>query len=187
MSSIGRAADLIGRPVITLDGAVAVGEVKDVLVDPQRSVVICFTLRGRGLLGPPLVGFVTAESVRSIGRDALMVESAAEVHAHRDGLEAMLGEQQEVIGREAVTQVGASLGAVRDVLLEVNGAWATVVGYEIERRDGKRTLLPVAGGVSISSDALIMPPDIESNAANGLAGFRRALTRLRDDPLEQGA
>jgi uncharacterized protein YrrD len=187
MTSIGRAAELIGRPVITLDGAVAVGEIKDVLVDPQRSLVIGFTLRGRGLLAPPLVGFLTSEAVRSIGRDAVMIGSAADVLAQREGLASMLGEQQEVIGKEAVSQRGASLGTVIDVLIEVSGRLATVVGYEVEHRDGQRMLIPVAGGVSISADALIMPADVEAHAANGLAGFRQALTRVRHDRMELGA
>lgn len=187
MTSIGRAADLIGRPVITLDGAVAVGEVKDVLVDPQRSLVIGFTLRGRGLLAPPLVGLLTSEGVRSIGRDAVMIGSAADVLSQRQGLESMVGEQQEVVGKQAITQHGASLGSVIDVLLEVNGRWATVVGYEVEPRDGQRILIPIAGGVSVSADALIMPADIETHAANGLAGFREALTRVRPAGIELGA
>jgi uncharacterized protein YrrD len=187
MTRIGRAAELIGRPVITLDGGVAVGEIKDVLVDPQRSLVVCFTLRGRGRLASPLVGFLTSEAVRSIGRDAVMIGSGADVLAQREGLEAMVGEQQEVIGKEAITQRGASLGSVSDVLLEVNGQWATVVGYEIDRPDGQRMLIPVAGGASISADALVMPPDVEANAANGLAGFRQALVRVRHERMELGA
>jgi uncharacterized protein YrrD len=187
MTRIGRAADLIGRPVITLDGAVAVGEIKDVLVDPQRSVVVYFTLRARGLLASPLVGILTSERVRSIGRDAVMIGSAADVLAHREGLGTMVGEQQEVIGREVVTQHGASLGSVGDVLLELDGRWATVVGYEIVREDGQRALIPVAGGVSISADALVVPADVEAHAANGLAGFRQALMRLRHESMELGA
>ena len=187
MTSIGRAAELIGRPVITLEGAVAVGEIKDVLVDPQRSLVIGFTLRGRGMLAPPLVGFMTSEAVRSIGRDAVMIGSEADVLAQREGLEAMVGDQQEVIGKEAVTQRGASLGSVIDVLLEMNGRWATVVGYEVEPTDGQRMLIPVAGRVSISAEALIMPADAEAYAANGLAGFRQALTRVRHEGMELGA
>lgn len=187
MTRICRAADLIGRPVITLDGAIAVGEIKDVLVDPQRSLVICFTLRGRGRLASPLVGILTSEAVRSIGRDAVMIGSAADVLAQREGLEAMVGEQQEVIGKEAITQGGASLGSVSDVLLELDGQSAAVVGYEVERRDGQRMLIPVAGGVSISADALIMPPGVEAHAANGLAGFRQALVRVRHERMELGA
>jgi uncharacterized protein YrrD len=187
MTSIGRAAELIGRPVITLDGAVAVGEIKDVLVDPQRSLVVAFTLRGRGLVAAPLVGILTSESIRAIGRDAVMISSSEAVLAEREGLEAMVGEQQEVIGKEVINLTGASLGMVSDVLLELNDRSATVVGYEIEGHDGQRALIPVAGGVSISGDALVVPEDAEAHAANGLAGFREALMRVRHGGREAEA
>jgi uncharacterized protein YrrD len=182
VSRISRAAEIIGLPVVTLDKATAIGEVRDVLFDPGRARVIGFTLRGRGLLSSPLLGILPAEWVQAMGRDAIMVKSETSVIRDREGMASALGEQQEVIGKEVVTETGASLGEVSDVVLEVERNTATVVGYEIDHSGGQRLIVPVDGGVPISGDALVVPADADQRAATGLAGFREA--RERDQRTE---
>ena len=179
MSRIARAAELIGRPVVTLDTATAVAEVRDVLFDPDRARVIGFTLRGRGMLSPALLGILPGEWVRSIGRDALMIESETAVIRDRDGMARAVGDQQEVIGKEAVTEAGASLGTVSDVVVEVEGNSATVIGYEIEQEGGQRVIVTVEGGVPISTDALIVPSQAEQHTATGLVALRESLEHDR--------
>lgn len=182
MSRVVRATDLIGRAVVTLDRAVAVGEVRDVLFDPERSRIVGFTLRGLGLLSAPLLGILPGEWVRSIGRDAVMIDSESSVVSDRDGMQAAVGDQQEVIGREVVTDAGTSLGKVSDIVIEIEGPSGRVVGYEIERPDGPQILVPVTGGVPVSGDALVLPADAEQHAANGLSSFREMLERQAERP-----
>lgn len=179
MSRLARAGDLIGLPVVSLDSATTEGEVKDVLVDPARSRVIGFTVRGQGLLSSPLVGMLPRESVHAIGRDALMVARADAIVAQREGMERMLEDQQEVVGKEVLTRSGTSLGEVNDVVLEVDEAVADVVGYEINRPDGHTVIVPVPDSVPLSGEALLVPDDVEQQAANGLNGFREVLERAR--------
>lgn len=187
MTRLARAADLIGRPVVGLDTAAVVGEIKDVLIDPARSLVIGFTLRGRGLLSPALLGMLPAEEVRSLGRDAVMIESEAVLLRQREGMESMVGDQDEVIGKKVVSDTGQPLGTVADVVLEVDGAKAVVVGYEIEGSDGQRLLVPVPGTVPLSAGALVVPAGAEENVAGGLSSFREALERARRPASEASA
>ena len=49
-----RAREIGGRPVVTLDGAEAVAEVKDVLFSHASTRVVGFTLNRRGFLGSPM-------------------------------------------------------------------------------------------------------------------------------------
>ena len=179
MTRLVRATELMGLPVVTLDTAAAVGEVRDVLFDPERSRVVAFTVRGRGLLSPPLIGLLQTGSVRSIGRDAVMIGTADALVRHREGMTTALDDQIEVIGKEVVTDGGGTLGNVIDVVLEVDGGDAIVVGCEIERAGDTRVILPLPSGIPVSSDALVVPASTEPLAANGLGGFREVLARAR--------
>ncbi|HSH21881.1 MAG TPA: PRC-barrel domain-containing protein [Candidatus Caenarcaniphilales bacterium] len=185
MSRVIRAAELIGRPVITLDTATGIGEVRDVLFDPLRSRVVGFTLRGRGLLASPLLGILPIEWVQSIGRDAVMVASDTSLVRDRDGMQAVVGQQEEVVGKEVVNEGGASLGTVSDLVLEVDGPSARVVGYEINRPDRRQLIVPVSGRVPVSGNALVLPSDAEHGAATGLTAFRESLERRGEVPRSE--
>lgn len=187
MNRLARASDLIGMPVVALDSATTAGEIKDVLVDPARSLVVGFTVRGQGLLSSPLLGMLPREHVHAIGRDALMVPTADGVVAEREGMTTLLEGQQDVVGKEVVTQSGTSLGTVNDVVLEIDEAAANVVGYEIDRPDGHTVIVPITHGTPLSGEALLVPDDVEQGAANGLNGFRDALDRLRMNHSGAGA
>lgn len=180
MTRVTRASELEGMPVVTLDTATTVAELRDVLFDPERSTVIGFTLRGRGLLSSPLLGILPVEWVRSIGRDAVMIASEESLVRDRDGMQATVGQQEEIIGKEVVTDTGASLGTIRDVVMDVDGPSARVVGYEIDRPDGHQIIVPVTGPVPISGDALVLPADAEERAAGGLSAFRETLAQRRE-------
>jgi len=176
-----RATELMGLPVVTLDTAAAIGEVRDVLFDPARSRVVALTVRGRGLLSPPLLGLVPSGSVSSIGRDAVMIASADSLVRQRDGMSSAVDDQIEVLGKEVVTDGGGTLGSVVDVVLEVDHGAATVVGAELERSGESRVIVPLPQSVPVSSEALIVPVSAEPLAANGLGGFREVLARWRSE------
>jgi uncharacterized protein YrrD len=174
-----RATEVIGLPVVTLDTAVAVGEVRDVLFDPSRSRVVAFTVRGRGLLSSPLLGLLPGAAISAIGRDAVMIATADALVHERSGMASTLDDQIEVLGKEVVSDGGGTLGNVLDVVLEVEGGDATVVGAEIERAGEGAVILPLPSGTPVSADALVVPAAAEPYAANGLGGFREVLARAR--------
>jgi uncharacterized protein YrrD len=179
MTRLVRATELMGLPIVTLDTAAAIGEVRDVLFDPARSRVVAYTVRGRGLLSPPLIGLLPVSAVASIGHDAVMTTSEAAILREREGMSAALDNQIEVLGKEVVSDNGEALGNVLDVVLEMEGGDAVVVGAEIDRPAEGRVILPLPAGIPLSPDALIVPAIAEPYAANGLAGFRDVLSRAR--------
>ena len=88
-------------------------------------------------------------------------------------------DQIEVIGKQVVTDNGGAIGSVIDVVLEVDGGEAIVVGAEVERSGERRVIVPLPAGIPVSSDALVVPAASEPLAANGLGGFREVLERSR--------
>lgn len=178
-SRIARASELIGRPIIALDSATEVAEVKDVVVDTQAARAIGFTLRGRGLLAGPTPGFLPIDAVHAIGRDALMVPSADAISEPDDARSAAPSEEADLIGKEAVSATGASLGTVSDVILAIDGSSAAVVGYELAARNGNQVIVRAPESAPLSADALIVPDEVVDGATSGLASFRGSLERTR--------
>jgi uncharacterized protein YrrD len=174
-----RAADLIGTPVTTLDSATIVGEVRDVLFDPLRWRFLGFTLRGRGLLSPPLIGVLPAAGMRALGRDAVMVSSDAVVLREPEDMRSALGEHEDAVGTEVVTDQGLRLGRITDLVLETGGQSVAIVGFVV-MREGRETVVPLLPDSGPNwGEALVVPASVEGLGAGGLIGFREALERTR--------
>jgi len=173
MSPLVRASQLIGMPLITLDTAEVVGEVRDVLTDPQAGTVAAFTVRGRGLLSPSLIGLLAMERVHAIGRDTLIIASADAIH-DVDARDLQPTDQPEIIGRHVVTSAGDEVGTITDLVLETEAPTASIVGCEIERTDGQRLLTPVVSPAVLVEDPLVIGEGL-APAAYGLTGLRGLL------------
>lgn len=180
MTRIVRAGDVIGMPVVTLDEATIVGEVRDVLFDPGEARVAGFTLRGRGLLSPPLLGLLPGADVRALGQDAVMIESESAVIRDKQRIREHVPKKREAPGSEVVTDDGEPVGTVSDIVLEIGDDGMTVVGYCIERDDGRELIVPTLEAPREWSDVIVVPPGIEERAAEGLVGFSLLLERSRE-------
>lgn len=187
MTRVVRAGDLIGMPVITLDEAVTLGEVRDVLFDPLESAFVGFTVRGRGLLSPPLIGYLPADAIAATGEDAVMIETDSRLVREHDQIEQQMAGRQEAPGNEIVTEGGQSLGTVSDVVLEIGPDSANVVGYCLTRENGRELIVPAPAAPLEWSATIVVPDGIERRSAEGIAGFSRLLQswRIGDDPISQ--
>jgi uncharacterized protein YrrD len=189
MSVLMRAREVIGRPVVTLDGAEAVAEVKDVLFSHANAAVVGFTLNRRGFLSSTQKDVLPWLRVAALGRDAVMVESAEAIGAGDQVMEAAGSGGGDVIGAKVITDAGKELGEVVDVIIEVDGE-AAVVGFEMHgpavERDRKRAtlLIPVGDTFAVSGQALMVPAAAEEFVRDDLSGFGSAVegfrTRLRE-------
>lgn len=182
MSTLVRATDLIGRPVVTLTGE-DVGEVKDVVLGLENVALLGFTLRKHNVLGGPLRESLPWSGVHAVGADAVMIESNGD-----------LSEEQltpkratdTVIDIDVLTDHGDRLGRLTDVVIET-GEPSVVVGFEIqferdEPHQDRRVLVPIGEMVSVSGRALVIPDAAASYVSDdltgldaGLAGFRQQL------------
>ncbi|WP_240134660.1 PRC-barrel domain-containing protein [Streptomyces sp. MUM 178J] len=174
------AREITGKPVVTLAGE-DVAQVKDIVFDPVRGSVRCFTLSGRGFFAGPLKRALLWKKVHALGPDAVMIRDAAAMEeddeaARRDDTAKGGG---NVLGAQIMTEGGTALGKVTDAVL-ATGTTPRVVGYEIETADRRRALVPVIKPVAVSGELVIVPDATADFSAGDLAGLSAAAAGLRD-------
>src|SRR5687768_5912360 len=128
-----RASELRGRAVVDLDSAVKLGDVDEILLDPESRRVAGISVgRGQNLLGggSPVEQFVPAAAVHAIGRDVLTVRGAG--RAGGDG--SAYPRLGHVVGRKMVTHGGTVLGPIDDVLIDPTDG--RIVGYALGGKAG---------------------------------------------------
>jgi uncharacterized protein YrrD len=179
MSVLQRATELIGRPVVTLDTADDVAEIKDIVFHSGRWDVIGFTLRGRGPLGEPDAGQIALESITAIGQHAVMIASDGVIARHIGALDRALEEPREVLGDEVITEAGRKIGTVSDLVLQLEPDRVDVAGYEVKTEDGKQVLVPIPDTFGVSGDTLVVPTSVEQYVTHDLTGFGGAVERFR--------
>jgi uncharacterized protein YrrD len=179
MSYLERATELIGRPVVTMDTADDIAEIKDVVFHVGRWDVVGFTLRGRGALGDPDRGQLALESITAIGQHAIMITSDGVIAQHIGSLDQALEEPREVLGDEVLTDGGKRIGKVIDLVLQLEPNRVDVAGYEVETEDGKKVLVPIPETFGVSGDTLVVPAIVEQYITHDLTGFGGAVERFR--------
>jgi uncharacterized protein YrrD len=185
MSVLMRAREITGRAVVTRDGGEAVAEVKDVVIAHGSASLVGFTLNKRGFLGSPLKEVLPWTAVGALGRDAVMIDGGALV-ASDPVMDAASAEARErdVIGATGMTDAGAALGTVVDVIVEV-GDDASIVGFEVDGPDVERDrtaatlLIPVDDTIAVSGTTLMVPAATEQFVHDDLPGFGSAVADFR--------
>jgi uncharacterized protein YrrD len=182
-----RATELIGHPVVTLDGGEVVAEVKDVVYGTAEASLLGFTLRHRGFLGGPMKLVLAWERVVALGRHAVMIATEGDL----DERDAVLAQDvkdsrgRNVIGSEVITDAGQRLGEVTDVVVLVTDE-PEVVGYEIggsevlTPRSGGHVFVPLPETLAVSGEALMVPAAVQDFVTDDLAGFGASVERFRD-------
>lgn len=186
-----RAREITGRPVVTLDTAEDVAEVKDVVFDHASASLVGFTLNKRGFLGSPMKEVLPWSRVSALGPDALMIAGDSSIGGGDAAMEGAAAQDRDVIGATVMTDAGAALGTVVDVILDV-GAEAHVVGFEIHgpgvERDRKAAtlLIPVDDTLAVSGETLMVPAAAQDFVRDDLSGFGSAVSDFRAR-LKEGA
>ena len=181
-----RAREITGRPVVGLDTAAAIAEVKDVVISHSRASLVGFTLNKRGFLGSPLKEVLPWTSVRALGRDAVMIDGAGALVCDDPGIDEAVaaGRDRDVIGATVMTDAGTALGAVVDVIVEV-GATADIIGFEVDGpgverdRSAATLLIPVDDTIAVSGATLMVPAATEQFVRDDLSGFGSAVQDFR--------
>jgi uncharacterized protein YrrD len=180
-----RGADIVGLPVVTLDGD-DVAEVRDVLFDAGRGVLLGFTLNKRGRLSGRMSEVLPQAHVVAVGPHAVMVIAK---HSLTDVLLADSGAQLpepigNVLSDRVLTDTGVVIGTVTDVVFETSSN--AVVGFEIApddqrpSRNGRKSYLPLRDTRSVSKDTLIVPAAAIEYVTSDFAGFAEAIDRYRE-------
>lgn len=184
MSILMRAREITGRPVVTLDTAEDVAEVKDVVFDHASATLVGFTLNRRGFLGSPMKEVLPWSRVAALGPDAVMIDGAGALGGGDGAMEDATGSDRDVIGAAVMTDSGTALGSVVDVILEVEDR-ARVVGFEVDGPEVERDrsaatlLIPVDDTIAVSGRTLMVPAAVRDFVQDDLAGFGAAVDAFR--------
>jgi sporulation protein YlmC with PRC-barrel domain len=178
MKELLAARSLTTLPVVTLGGD-AVAQVKDTVFDAAAGRITGFTLSGRGLLSGPLKQSLPWPAVHALGphavmiRDALALQDTSVVVARREA------QQGRVLHAKVLTDEGAEVGTVLDVIVE-GGTSGRVVGFRIaaakalvqgSRRHRHRVYVPRGETLAVSGRALVIPADATRYVADDLPAF----------------
>jgi len=175
MSLLVAGSAIRGLPVVTIGGGEDVAEVRDLIYSPEAGRLVGLTLNKRGFLAGRRREVLPAETIHAIGRDAVMVDDEAslimaELAAPPEG--------RDVTGNEVLTEAGASLGRVRDVVVLV-GSVGEVVGYEIETASGGTGYIPLPAQLAVSGSALVVPESTREFVEDDLVGLGAAVDEFR--------
>jgi uncharacterized protein YrrD len=169
-----------GLPVVTISGGEDVAEVRDVIYSPEAGRVVGLTLNKRGFLAGRCREVLPAAMIHAIGRDAVMVEGEESL-VLPDDAPADVGHApsgRDVTGDEILTEAGASLGRVRDVVVLVGGS-GEVVGYEIDTASGGTGYIPLPAQLAISGSTLVVPDTTKQFVEDDLVGLGAAVDEFR--------
>lgn len=180
MSVLVTGSAIRGLPVVTIAGGEDVAEVRDVIYSPEAGRVVGLTLNKRGFLAGRRREVLSAETIRAIGRDAVMIDDESSLIL-AESSPADLGTPpsgRDVTGDEVLTEGGASLGQVRDIVVLV-GSNGAVVGYEIDTATGGIGYIPVPSQLAVSGSALVVPDTTRQFIEDDLAGLGAAVDESR--------
>lgn len=125
-----RASALHGRSVVDIEAAKKLGEVAALLIDlPGSRIAGLVIAPGKGFMGSRRDLFLPADTVHSIGPDAIMVlgpQTTGDEFAYLTALTA-LPRLSDLTGRKVVTESGVLLGELTDVLLDERDR--SLIGY----------------------------------------------------------
>ena len=170
MTTILRASDVVGLPVVTLDSGEDVAEIRDVVYDAGRHQLLGFTLNKRGFLAGRLKTMLSASALHAVGKDAVTIPTQSAIaHSEADGTAA--SETVNVIGNKVLTAEGTMLGTVDGVILR-SGTKPEAVGYEIKpEEDGPNVFVPISAQMALSNDNLLLPSESSALLRNDLNAF----------------
>jgi uncharacterized protein YrrD len=183
MTMLATGSAIRGLPVVTISGGEDVAEVRDLIYDPQAGRIVGLTLNKRGFFAGRSREVLAAKQIRAIGQDAVMVQDEESLTLSHDA-PADVGEPpsgRDVTGDEVLTEQGASLGKVRDIVVQL-GSNGEVVGYEIEAASGDTGYIPLPTRLAVSGSTLIVPDATKDFVEKDLAGLGTAVDELRSKP-----
>jgi len=175
------ASQIRGLPVVTVRGGEDVAEVRDVIYSPEAGRLVGLTLNKRGFLAGRSREVLPAEAIHAIGEHAVMVLDDSSLVAAEDASDDVGHPDTEryVVGNDVLTEGGASLGAVADLVLLV-GSSGEVVGYQIDKTGGGRGYIPLPAQLSVSGVALVVPNITEEFVHDDLVGLGASVDEFRD-------
>ena len=159
-----RARSVIGLPIISLAEGVRVGQVRDLVFDPDGRTIAALVVTEAGWRRD--AELVPIDKVRSFGQDAITMFDLSGLigaHANRD-LSDLFTSNVKLDGLLAMTEGGNYLGIIEDVMIGPRGemlAYEISIGFAEDVQNGK-CLLPANEALAVGRDVATFPDGTES-------------------------
>jgi|GEM_PF-2111463 len=155
-----KANAVIGLKVIAVKRGKHIADVKDIIYDPQEHRVKAFLIQPAGWFSDARI--ILFEGIKSIGKDAVMVESEEVIRRASDGGERVariVGDDKYLTKEKIITENGTHLGQVNDLYFD--SKTGRVESFEVvndilhDFRQGKKRI-EIGDVVTIGEDAVIV-------------------------------
>lgn len=159
-----RARTVIGLPIISLAEGLRIGQVRDLVFDPDGRTIAALVVSEAGWRHDAEV--VSIENVRSFGHDAITIHDLSgliEARTNRD-LYDLLTSAVKIDGLLAMTEGGNYLGIIEEIMLGPRGemiAYEISAGFTEDVHRGKR-LLPANEALTVGRDVATFPDGVEN-------------------------
>lgn len=145
--------DIIGKPIISVDNGIKLGNVKDVYFDQTLEKMAGIFLRSEGLFKRK-THFIDAQNIVLLGQDAILVNRSDVIQVSENSeVHQEWVRRERVIGRTIKTSGGTLIGTIGDVYLNSSGEIRALVLTRVQIDS------PVASVGLIARDAVLDPGD----------------------------
>ncbi len=158
-----RGKEVLNKKIVSINGDVQAEHVRDLIFDPNGQHLLALLVDEGGWFHAAKV--IPFDRVRSIGEDAVMVDSLDAVVSARDvpGMSDILSGNHKLIGTPLMTTDGEDLGQLADLYFdELTGQ---VTGYDMSGgvfadMGSGRSFVPAAAELLLGKDVALVPPEV---------------------------
>jgi uncharacterized protein YrrD len=178
--------ELIGMPIYSLDRGEEIGEVENVIFDPDQRKVIGFVLQEGGLFRS--LQAIPFERIQSIGPDAILLKRDAPLETSSEWVDPkQVKEGFNLSGRRVISDRGHEIGTLYD--LDIDERTGAVTGIEIRRglfqdtAEGKKRI-DFEHIQQIGKDAIIISEAALELLVAQKGGLSATLQSVKDSSVE---
>jgi uncharacterized protein YrrD len=159
-----RARTIIGLPIVSLAEGVRVGEIKDIVFDPDRRTIAALVVSEATWRRDAEI--VPIDRVRSFGRDAVTIHNLGGLVKSRSDadLTKLLLSGVKLDGLLVMTEGGNYLGILEEIVIGPHGdmlAYEISAGFAEDLSRG-RCLIPADEAVTVGTDVATFPDGVET-------------------------
>lgn len=175
--------NIIGKDVLSLADGIRIHSVKDLIIGQENDSIVALLVDEGGLFSGSTV--VPIESVRSFGKDAIVISDAGSVVAASSlpRVHAIIDRKESLLGKKVFTNEGQELGKIGDMYF--NETDGKIVGLEVSGG----TLGDMAKGTSYlgieeversGPDVVFVSPAVTDVLDSQQGGLQGALSDAKD-------
>lgn len=131
-----RFSEAKNRKVMSTSGAVAVGKLRALIVDPRNAHVVALSLKKTEGNADTLPW----NNLTSFGRDAITIESLERITVAEGELAVLSDKHHNVIGKRVLTETGDDIGKVKDIEFDPHDGAVRALITDGEEIPGNRML-----------------------------------------------